>query len=61
MILPIGRQDLSERSQRLRERQELLASANKAITFNLAANLEIEKQRYGLGPFGSKMITDMYT
>lgn len=45
-IMPItGKQDLSERAQRLRERQELLASAGKEVTFNAAANLEIENQR----------------
>lgn len=41
-----GKQDLSERAQRLRERQELLVSANNAIIFDSAANLEIEDQRY---------------
>lgn len=42
------RQELADRSQRLRERTEALSSAADAIGLDSAANIEIENQRFVL-------------
>ncbi len=42
------RQELADRSQRLRERAEFLSSAADAVRFDSAANIETENQRFVL-------------